>query len=150
MAFPVVTYKKPLPRPTGDTAPFWEFCKKHELRFQRCSKCKTFRHYPRPLCASCGSFDYEWVQVAPKGKVHTWVTAYRAFHPGFEGELPVPIVIVDIDEAPGVRIMSNFNDGTKPEQVQVGLAVNIVFDDIGVADGKGGQTDYSLPKIQRA
>ena len=135
-------YKKPIPRPTGESQPFWDFCKKHELRFQRCSKCNTFRHYPRPLCGECGSFDYDWVQVAPKGTVHSWVTAHRAFHPGFAEELPLAIVIVDVDEAPGIRIMANYNDGTKADEVAVGAPVKIVFDDV--------TEEITLPKIARA
>ncbi|MEE9285708.1 MAG: OB-fold domain-containing protein [Dehalococcoidia bacterium] len=142
MTTPTSDYQKPLPRPTGDTQPFWEFCKKHELRFQRCSKCGTYRHYPRPLCAECGSFDYEWAQVAPKGTVHTWVTAHRAFHPGFKEDLPLPIVIVDVDEAPGVRMMGNFNDGTKHEDLAVGAPVTIVFDDV--------TEEWTLPKFASA
>jgi len=138
---PTAQYKKPLPRPTGDTQPFWEFCKKHELRFQRCGKCGTFRHYPRPLC-HCGSFEVEWVQVEPKGKVHSWVTAHQAFHPGFADELPLPIVIIDVDGAPGVRMMGNFNDGAKDEDLRFGLPVKIVFDDV--------TEDWTLPKFARA
>ena len=135
-------YKKPLPKPTGDTQVFWDHCKNHELRFQKCSKCSTFRHYPRPLCAECGSFDYEWVQVATKGTVHTWVTAHRAFHPGFADEIPLPIVIIDVTEAPGVRMMGNFNDGTGPDDLSVGMAVNIVFEDV--------TPEVTLPKLQKA
>ncbi len=140
---------KPMPAPLPDTQPFWDFCKKGELRFQKCSKCSTFRHYPRPMCPACGSFDFTWEQVAPKGKVHTWVTMMRAFHPGFEKEVPMPIVIVDIDDAPGVRIMSNFNDGTKHTDLKIGMPVTIVFEDIsGVQDRV--QVTYALPKLHRA
>ena len=135
-------YKKPIPHPTGDTQPFWDFCKKHELRFQKCSSCGTFRHYPRPLCAECGSLDFEWVAVGPKGSVHSWVTAHRAFHPAFADEVPLPIVIIDVDEAPGVRMMGNFNDGTGADEVKMGMPVKIVFEDI--------TEEYTLPKFAKA
>jgi uncharacterized OB-fold protein len=73
----------------------------------------------------------------------------RAFHPGFEKEVPLPIVIVDIDDAPGVRIMSNFNDGTKHTELKVGMPVKIVFEEIsGVQDR--AQVTYALPKLHKA
>ena len=43
---------------------------------------------------------------------------------------PLPIVIVDVDEAPGIRIMANYNDGTKADEVAVGAPVKIVFEDV--------------------
>ncbi len=142
MSVPQAAYKKPVPRPTGDTAPFWAFCKKHELRFQRCRGCGTFRHYPRPLCNKCWSFEFDWVPVAPRGRVFTWVTAHRAFQPGFAEELPLPIVVIDVDEAPGVRMMGNFMDGTKDGELTVGMPVKIVFDDV--------TDELTLPKFAKA
>lgn len=141
MSIPTSDYKKPIPRPTEDTQPFWDFCKKHELRFQRCTDCGVFRHYPRPLCQACPSFNFEWVQVAPKATVHSWVTAHRPFHPGFADEMPLPIVIADVDEAPGVRLMGNFMDGTSPDDLSIGMAVEVAFDDV--------TEDWTLPKFKR-
>lgn len=142
MTTPAAGYKKPLPNPSEDTQPFWEYCKKHELRFQRCKQCGAFRHYPRPMCSNCFSFEHAWVPVAAKGAVHSWVTAHRAFHPGFSDNLPLPIVIVDVDEARGVRMMGNFKDGTKSEELSIGMPVKIVFDDV--------TEQVTIPKFTKA
>ena len=47
-------YKLPLPRVGGHSAEFYKFCTEHELRFQRCTDCRTWRHIPRDMCAKCG------------------------------------------------------------------------------------------------
>ena len=31
--------EKPIPAPTHETRPYWEGCKAHELRIQRCGEC---------------------------------------------------------------------------------------------------------------
>jgi uncharacterized OB-fold protein len=50
-------YTKPLPRGEDHNGEFYQYCKQHELRFQRCSTCHAWRHMPRECCPACGSFD---------------------------------------------------------------------------------------------
>src|SRR6267143_692295 len=63
------SYKLPLPRVGGRSAEFYNFCKQHELRFQRCKDCGAWRHIPRDMCAKCASFDWEWARSSGKGKL---------------------------------------------------------------------------------
>ena len=37
-------YTKPLPRGEDLNGEFYQFCKQHELRFQRCQDCGAWRH----------------------------------------------------------------------------------------------------------
>jgi hypothetical protein len=53
-------YTKPLPRGEDISGEFYQFCQQHELRFQRCQDCGTWRHMPRESCAACGSFNWSW------------------------------------------------------------------------------------------
>ena len=62
-------YGKPLPNPTGDTKPFWDYCKKHELRMQKCTQCGYIRYPPSIVCPKCHSMETEWVRLSGKGKV---------------------------------------------------------------------------------
>ena len=50
------TYDRPLPVPDLESAPYWEACRRHELRFQRCGDCGTFRFPPNPICHACRYF----------------------------------------------------------------------------------------------
>ena len=74
----------PLPTLAGLAGEFYGWCKKHELRFQRCTACGTWRHVPRELCAACGSPEWEWARSSGRGTVFTWTVAARAMHPAFQ------------------------------------------------------------------
>lgn len=128
-------YIKPLPQLTPDSKEFWDGCKRHELLIQRCKGCGTYRHYPRPMCHKCNSMNAEWVRVSGKGKVFSWTVTARAFYPGFE--VPYAVVIIELDE--GVRMVSNVVD-CKPEDLYIGMPVEVVFEDV--------TKEITLPKFK--
>lgn len=132
-------YKLPLPRVGGRSAEFYKFCKDHQLRFQRCTECRTWRHIPRDMCAKCGSFKWEWAQSSGKGKLFSWTTAVQPMMPQFSGNVPYSPAIVELEE--GVRMVSWLTD-VKPEELQIGMPVEVVFDDV--------TPDVTLPKFRRA
>ena len=132
-------YTKPLPQITPESREFWEGCKRHELLIQRCRDCGTFRHTPRVMCPNCGSWNTEWVKVSGKGKVYTWTVAVQPFHPGFFNDVPYAAVIVELDE--GIRMVTNVVD-VKPEELYIGMPVDVVFDDV--------TEEVTLPKFKRA
>ncbi len=74
-------YRLPLPHVGGFSVEFYQFCKQHELRFQRCKDCRAWRHIPRDMCAKCGSFNYEWARSSGKGTVFTWTTVAQPMLP---------------------------------------------------------------------
>ena len=117
-----------VPAITDDTRPFWESCARGVLSIQRCAGCGTFRHPPSPVCFRCRSFTHAWVAVSGRGTVFTFVVVARAFVPG----LPVPhnVVVVSLDDAPGVRLVSNVVD-VAPAALRIGLPVQVVFEDAG-------------------
>jgi len=120
-------YNKPLPVPTAETKPFWEACRKHELRIQRCQCCGQYRHYPQVMCPHCYSFEAEWAKVSGRGRVYTWVVTHRSFHPAFADEVPYATVTIELDE--GVRVVSRVVD-KKPEDLYIGMPVEVIFLDV--------------------
>ncbi len=50
-------YLKPVPSPTPDTQPYWDGLNEGKLLIQKCGSCGKLRHYPRPLCDACHSFE---------------------------------------------------------------------------------------------
>lgn len=132
-------HNKPLPQIIPETKEFWEGCRGRELLIQRCRVCGTFRYYPRIMCPNCGSWDTEWVKVSGKGKVYSWGVTYRAFHPGFAGDIPYASVIVELDE--GVRLTTNIVDVT-PEGLYIGMPVEVIFEDV--------TNEITLPMFRRA
>lgn len=90
----------PLPVPSEDSAPFWEYLRQGELRVQRCLVCAAYAHPPRLMCPDCGSFDREWAPVSGRGTVYSFVVTHQAIHPSFEGHTPFATVLVELEEGP--------------------------------------------------
>jgi uncharacterized OB-fold protein len=130
----------PLLRPyiDPDNQGFWEGVKQHRLVFQKCKGCGLFVNRPRPMCPRCLSTEKEWVPSEGKGKVYAAVTFVyaNAAYPGIK--VPYAVVVVELVE--GVRMISNMYD-VAPEDVQIGMTVEVVFDDL--AD------DLTLPKFRK-
>jgi len=61
-------YTKPLPVMEGLAREFYDWCKKEDLHFQKCTSCDTFRHVPREMCAECNSFEWEWARSTGRGR----------------------------------------------------------------------------------
>ncbi|MGH7771962.1 MAG: Zn-ribbon domain-containing OB-fold protein [Candidatus Binatia bacterium] len=120
-----------------EAKPFWASLKEHRLTAQRCSACgKFFPFPPKAFCPNCLSSEYEWAPVSGKGKVYSHVTYHRAWHPAYQDKVPYNVSLIELDE--GVRMVSNVV-GCPPEEVQIGLPVEVVFEDLG---------EYTLPKFR--
>lgn len=114
----------PLPAPGPDTAPFYEAARRGELRFQRCTDCRTWRHYPRPACPHCQSRRFAWERASGRGVVHTWTIVHGPTLPAFEADLPYNVVDVLLDE--GVHFVSQVLD-CPPDALCADLPVQAVF-----------------------
>jgi uncharacterized OB-fold protein len=91
------------------------------------------------MCDKCGSLAWEWARSSGKGKVYTWTVTYQPLHPGFAGDVPYAGVIVELEEGP--RIVTWVSD-VKPEDLTIGLPVEVWFDDV--------TPEVTLPKCRRA
>jgi uncharacterized protein len=121
------TDQRLLPPMRGLAHEFYSFCKKHELRFQKCSQCGQWRHVPREMCPDCGSFDYEWAQSSGRGQVFSWASTDQPMLPQFADAVPYAIAIVELEE--GVR-MATWVVDVRPDELSIGLPVVVVFDDV--------------------
>lgn len=120
-------YTKMLPPAVDRHGEFYAFCKKYELRFQRCSNCQAWRHMPRESCAECSSFDWTWEPSSGKGTLFSWTVIHRALHPGWADDLPYASVVIEMEE--GVRLVSRLEDVPHDELV-LGLEVEVDFEDV--------------------
>jgi uncharacterized OB-fold protein len=133
----------PTPDPSGFDAPFWEACRRHELVVQRCTNCGTFRHYPEVVCWNCQSFDHDWPVMSGKAKVFTCMNVNQAVHPSLKEAVPFNTVIVELDDAPGIRMVGNLVDA-KYDEIEIGMPVQVHFEDRPDAE------DVTLPLWKRA
>ena len=126
----------PLPAITDDTRPFWDGCQRRELRVQRCTGCGTLRHPPAPACWRCRGFAHEWIALSGRGTVFSHAVVHRAFLPELASHVPYTVVVVALDDAPGIRLVSNFVEG----EPQIGLPVEVVFEDVSA--------DVTVPRFR--
>lgn len=115
--------ERALPLPDADTAFFWDATARHELSILRCDACSHFVHYPRPRCPACGAATLTPATVSGRGTVHSFTVTHRPV-PGFEP--PFVVAIIELDEQPGVRLVSNVI-GVEPAHVRIGMRVEVSF-----------------------
>jgi uncharacterized OB-fold protein len=119
--------EKPLPRPTEDSAPYWEAARAGELRMQRCGDCGHIRFPPALLCARCLSENVEWVKLSGRGTVFSWIVVHQSQHPAFNADTPYNVTIVELDEGP--RLHTTMVECAN-EDIRIGMPVEVVFDKI--------------------
>jgi uncharacterized OB-fold protein len=118
-----------MPPPLADatTLPFWQAAAAHRLVVQRCTGCGHTRLPPAPICPECRSGDSDWKQVSGRGEIYTHTVVHRPLAAG--QQLPFVIAVIALEGAGGVRMISNVV-GAKPEDVRVGLPVEVVWEDM--------------------
>ena len=112
----------PVPRPTGDSAPYWEGCRAGELRYMRCTICDQVVFEPRPLCPRCHSTEVRWESSAGTGTVYSWSVVWRPMTPAFT--VPYAPAIVRVDE--GFDIVTALV-GCTPDEIHDGQRVKVQF-----------------------
>jgi uncharacterized protein len=117
---------KPVPVPTKETQPYWDGCKQHELRVQKCAACGHHQFYPRLYCTTCMSDRVEWVKTSGRAKILSYTIIYRPVTQAFAGNVPYVVALVTLDEGP--QMMTNIV-GCEPEKVHIGMPVQVTFDD---------------------
>jgi uncharacterized OB-fold protein len=128
---------RPVPVADEDTKPFWDYCKQHEFRLQKCNSCGKLRFPVSPICPHCLGMEFGWEKLSGKGEVYSFVVVHRRYHPAFQ--VPYVVAIVEVEQ--GLRMITNVV-GCKPDEVKVGMKVQVTFDDVS--------PEFSLPKFKPA
>jgi uncharacterized OB-fold protein len=127
-AGPDVTLAARIRPVTGDrdTGGFWEAAARGELCLRRCVSCGNFLHMPRAYCSACQSWETRWEPVSGRGRLYSYTVAAHQVHPAFP--VPYTIVLVEVDDAPGVRLVGSLPGA--PELV-IGQPMQAWFERIG-------------------
>ena len=116
--------KRPLPKPTPETAHFWEGTRQQELRLQHCNSCNENYFPPRPFCPNCSSKDVGIFTASGNGVLHSYIINHRP-HPAFDG--PYSIAVVKLAEGP--QLMTNIvGCDQTPEALVLDMPVRVVFE----------------------
>jgi uncharacterized OB-fold protein len=118
--------KKPVPRPSPESLPFWEAAKEKRLLLPRCNHCVRYFFPPSQRCRHCLSPDIAWAESKGTGRIYSFVVYHRPYHPAFEADVPYVVAIVELDE--GVRLLSNIV-GTPHEDIRCDARVRVTFEE---------------------
>lgn len=125
----------PVPVPDADTQPFWDGCRRGELRIPRCRSCGQWIWQPRPLCWRCQTPEPEWRCVSGAGRVASWTVIRPPTLPAYAELAPFVVLLVELDE--GVRLLGYLVDDAgrlpktdgRAEGVAMGAHVELRFHD---------------------
>lgn len=127
------------PAVTEETRAFWDAAAEGHLVVERCAACGARQFPPRGICRSCRSRETGPHEITGRGTVYSFTVNYQRWLPDLE--VPYAVVLVEFPSDPGVRVVGRLR-GLDPEDVRVGLAV-----DIGFEPGPGG---YAIPSFVAA
>jgi uncharacterized OB-fold protein len=119
-----------MPPPLADaiSLPWWQAAAGHRLVVQRCTACGRTRLPPAPVCPGCRCPESDWKQVPGRGEVYTYTVVHRPIAAG--QKLPYVIAVIALEDAGGVRMISN-RVGVGPDDLAIGLPVELVWEDMG-------------------
>ncbi|GLF97338.1 Zn-ribbon domain-containing OB-fold protein [Streptomyces yaizuensis] len=122
------------PVPDEDGAPFWAYAARGELRVQACADCGEPRFPPRPCCPHCHSFSGEWRRMSGRGRIWSFVVPHPPLLPGYAEVAPYNAVLVELADAPRIRLAGNVvatpgaaANSVDPARLRIGAAVRAVF-----------------------
>ncbi|WP_454621215.1 Zn-ribbon domain-containing OB-fold protein [Bradyrhizobium cenepequi] len=117
----------PVPELDGLSAPYWAGLRKSRLVVQRCRYCQIWQFGPEWICHRCHTFDPEWTEVQPRGRIFSWERVWHPSHTALTQHGPYIAVLVELPHASGVRMVGNLL-GDPMQDVPIGADVEGVFE----------------------
>ncbi len=123
----------PVPVPDADTKSFWEAAGKRRLVVPRCAECAAWCWQPKPICPRCHADALVWTELAGDARVLSWTALYPPLLPAFAEHAPFVVLLVELVEAAGVRMVGPLVDETgaivttEGDNLEIGDAVTLVW-----------------------
>ena len=99
-----------------------------KLVFQACAKCAHVQHPPTDVCSACQSFAFTERESAGLGRIESAIVVQHPVHPLLKARGAYSVVLVTLDDVPGVRVIGNVLNRA-PAEVAIGQAVRVVFEE---------------------
>ena len=119
--------------------PFFGSLASGRLSFPLCNSCGKFQWYPMHACKFCGSRDITWKPISGAARLFSWTVVRFRFSRHLPHELPYVVALVEFDEAPGVKLVTNLV-GVAIEQLKEGMKLTPV-----ISGGKAPRVEFGLP-----
>jgi uncharacterized OB-fold protein len=117
----------PVPDPQGITAPFWAGLRVEKLMIQKCCRCGYWQWGPEFICHNCHSFDLDWREIEPRGRIYSWERVWQAVYPALKNATPYLVVLVELMVGDNIRLVGNLL-GEPQQDVPIGAEVFGVFE----------------------
>ena len=114
------------------------------LTVQQCDGCAAVQHPPEEVCHQCGGVLFSSRVVRPTGTVYSYTVVHHSVHPALDGFVPYTVVLVALDDEPGVRVVGNLLD-VPTDEVAIGMPVVATWEELASEDG----TVVLLPQWRR-
>lgn len=86
---------------------------------------------PEICCAHCQSEDLDVAETTGRGVLYSYSVVDRPLHAGFVDALPYVVALVELDDQPGLRILTNLVEVPGRTQLRCGLPVEVTFEERG-------------------
>ncbi len=111
---------------------FIENAKAGNILARKCTKCGELHLATVYFCKKCGNKDFDNAIIEGKGKVVTY-TIMTVPPEGFEEFAPYAWVVMELNDASGVRISGFLPHIVTPSDLPIGIMVKVVgFDQRGI------------------
>ncbi|GAA1686680.1 Zn-ribbon domain-containing OB-fold protein [Microbacterium lacus] len=94
------------------------------LSLPRCTICGRVQWPPRPSCVECGGIRFSPYSAAPRGTLFSWTTTHRAPSPEYADLTPFTVVIVELDDHDGVRLLGRLAATGDVPSLRVGMRMH--------------------------
>jgi uncharacterized protein len=134
---------RPVPVPDPVSAFYWDHAKEGKLAIQGFEGSDILQHPPSPVPEVPGGPDDGVgdpiaVEVSGYGSLFAFTILHQPFHPGFVDAVPMIIGLTELDDAPGVKILTNIVEA-EPGELRCGLPMEVVFEQ---------REDFALPQFR--
>lgn len=133
----------PVPSSEGLGAEFWQGTLEHKIMIQRCNSCRGWQWGPEIICRACGGESLGYEQLQPQGRIFSWQRCWYPVHPNLRESLPYVVLLVELIDAPTVRLVGNLV-GDPQQPFAIGDRVVALFED------HPGEQPYTLVQWQLA
>ncbi|MBM0205696.1 OB-fold domain-containing protein [Micromonospora sp. STR1s_5] len=107
--------------------PFFAALRAGKLAFPRCSDCHRFHWYPMKMCPHCRSAELVWTPMTGHGRLFSWTVVRHPFDSAQGPAPPFVVGLVEFEEAPGVRLVTNVVD-SEASELAIGVDLEPVLD----------------------
>lgn len=122
---------RPMPSPDDVSRFYWDAAAENRLVLQRCRSCTKLQYPPEVCCVHCQAEDFELAETTGRGVIYSYAVVDRPLHAGFVDRLPYVVVFVELDDQPGLRILTNLVDVPPGRRLSCGMPVEVVFENRG-------------------